>query len=177
MPGVLIDKGLASWYGGQFHGRLTANGERFDRDEMTAAHRTLPFGSKLCVRNISTGKTVMVRVNDRGPFAPGRVIDLSQGAARELGIQGLGIKQVELWKLHKSSDSCPDELLTADERRGSSGKRVASNVPIAAVGTSAVANARVSNNKSSANKKQAVARKSVSNTSAKASAKTARNKR
>ena len=177
VPGVLVDKGLASWYGGQFHGRLTANGERFDRDEMTAAHRTLPFGSKLCVRNISTGKTVMVRVNDRGPFAPGRVIDLSQGAARELGIQGLGIKQVELWKLHKSSDSCPDELLTADERRGSSGKRVASNVPIAAVGTSAVANARVSNNKSSANKKQAVARKSVSNTSAKASAKTARNKR
>lgn len=177
VPGVLVDKGLASWYGGQFHGRLTANGERFDRDEMTAAHRTLPFGSKLCVRNISTGKTVMVRVNDRGPFAPGRVIDLSQGAARELGIQGLGIKQVELWKLHKSSDSCPDELLTADERRSSSGKRVASNVPIAAVGTSAVANARVSNNKSSANKKQAVARKSVSNTSAKASAKTARNKR
>lgn len=91
-----------------------------------------------------------------GPFAPGRVIDLSQGA-RELGIQGLGIKQVELWKLHKSSDSCPDELLTADERRGSSGKRVASNVPIAAVGTLAVANARVSNNKSSATRSAVVA--------------------
>ena len=175
VPGVLIDKGLASWYGGQFHGRLTANGERFDREEMTAAHRTLPFGSKLCVRNISTGKTVMVRVNDRGPFAPGRVIDLSQGAARELGIQGLGIKQVELWKLHKSSDSCPDELLTADERRGSSGKRVASNVPIAAVAASAAAvNARASGNKSSARTKHTAARKSVANPVVKTSTKTAR---
>lgn len=133
IPGVLVGKGLASWYGGQFHGRLTANGERFDRGGMTAAHRTLPFGSKVCVLNISTGKTVMVRINDRGPFAPGRVIDLSQAAAQELGIQGLGIKQVELWKLHRNSDSCPDELLTADVDGAVAGKAQASRVGIASV--------------------------------------------
>lgn len=140
VPGVLVGKGLASWYGGQFHGRLTANGERFDRGALTAAHRTLPFGSKLCVRNISTGKTVMVRVNDRGPFAPGRIIDLSQAAAQELGIQGLGIKQVELWKLDAKSDSCPDELMTADagdagdaDDAASDDAQVSSRVPIAAV--------------------------------------------
>ncbi|MBF5003963.1 septal ring lytic transglycosylase RlpA family protein [Diaphorobacter caeni] len=148
IPGVLIDKGLASWYGGQFHGRLTANGERFDREDMTAAHRTLPFGSKLCVRNISTGKTVMVRVNDRGPFAPGRVIDLSQGAARELGIQGLGIKQVELWKLHKGSDSCPDALLTAEERSERGGRKVVSRMPLAEVSASAKVSARSANKSS-----------------------------
>lgn len=113
MPGTLVDKGMASWYGGQFHGRLTASGERFDRGELTAAHRSLPFGSRVCVRNVSTGKIVMVRINDRGPFVSGRVIDLSQAAARELGIQGLGIKPVELWKLESQNDNCPDELLSA----------------------------------------------------------------
>ncbi|QNP50466.1 septal ring lytic transglycosylase RlpA family protein [Diaphorobacter aerolatus] len=129
----MIGKGLASWYGGQFHGRLTANGERYNRGEMTAAHRTLPFGSKVCVRNISTGKTVFVRINDRGPFAHGRVIDLSQAAAQELGIQGLGLKQVELWKLHKGSDSCPDDLLTASADGSTSNKPVSSRVPLAEV--------------------------------------------
>lgn len=173
--GVLVDKGLASWYGGQFHGRLTANGERFDRDDMTAAHRSLPFGSKLCVRNVSTGKSVMVRINDRGPFAPGRVIDLSQAAAQELGIQGLGIKQVELWKLHKGRDTCPDELQLADARNAGFGKHSGSRVPITEVSASAAVSTRASGKSSGHGtrhaKSQAAAGKSVVNASVKTSAK------
>ncbi len=157
IPGVLIDKGFASWYGGQFHGRLTANGERFDRTEMTAAHRTLPFGSRVCVRNSSTGKTVLVRINDRGPFSPGRVIDLSQAAAQELGIIGLGIRPVELWRLHKGSDSCSDDSLSAD---GASARavRTSSRTPVARA--SASKTVRTQSAKKSAVKTASTARKS-----------------
>jgi len=158
--GVLVDKGLASWYGGQFHGRLTASGERFDRGDMTAAHRTLPFGSKVCVRNISTGKTVLVRINDRGPFAPGRVIDLSQAAARELGIQGLGIKPVELWKLDSRGESCPDEFLSANSNRNSNGSADRTAVPV-----DAVAEVGTSGAPSKARGRQAGARKPSAHTS------------
>ena len=110
-------QGQASWYGEQFHGRKTANGERFDLNEMTAAHKTLPFGTRVCVRSAVTGKTVVVRINDRGPFAPGRVIDLSKAAAQELGMVGLGIKPVEIWRLGKSEDGCPD-INVASVRQG-----------------------------------------------------------
>lgn len=158
--GVLVDKGLASWYGGQFHGRLTASGERFDRGDMTAAHRTLPFGSKVCVRNVSTGKTVLVRINDRGPFAPGRVIDLSQAAARELGIQGLGIKPVELWKLDSRSESCPDEFLSANSNGNSNGSAGRTVVPV-----DAVAEVSTSGASSKARGRQAGARKPSAHTS------------
>ena len=79
--------GVASWYGGKFHGRTTANGERFDsRGSFTAAHRTLPFNVCAEVEHLPTGRSVVVRINDRGPFARGRVIDLSQAAADELGV-------------------------------------------------------------------------------------------
>lgn len=104
-------QGLASWYGPGLHGRRTASGERFDRYELTAAHRTLPFGSRVCVRSAVTGKTVVVRINDRGPFSGGRVIDLSQAAAQELGMTGLGIKPVQLWLLGEDEDTCPDGVL------------------------------------------------------------------
>lgn len=110
-------QGQASWYGEQFHGRRTASGERFDLNEMTAAHRSLPFGTRVCVRSAVTGKSVVVRINDRGPFAPGRVIDLSKAAAKELGMMGLGIKPVEIWRLNKNEDSCPDVLVT-EARQG-----------------------------------------------------------
>lgn len=103
----LLDQGLASWYGPGLNGRRTASGERFDRFGFTAAHRTLPFGTRVCVRSLVTGKTVMVRINDRGPFgSDDRVIDLSQGAARELGMIGLGIKPVELWQVDEDGDDC-----------------------------------------------------------------------
>jgi rare lipoprotein A len=87
----------ASWYGPGFQGRQTANGERFDTNEMTAAHRTLPFGTKVKVTNKSTGKTVVVRINDRGPYAHGRVIDLSKASAQAIGISG--VANVTLAKL------------------------------------------------------------------------------
>ena len=86
-------EGLASFYGSD---QQTANGERFNPRAMTAAHRTLPFGTKVRVTNVRSGRTVTVRINDRGPFVPGRVIDLSQAAAEELGIVGRGIAKVKL---------------------------------------------------------------------------------
>ncbi len=84
-----IQSGKASWYGPRFHGRLTANGERFNTNDMTAAHKTLPFGTKVRVTNTKTGQSVVVRINDRGPYAHGRVIDLSKASARPIGVDGV----------------------------------------------------------------------------------------
>ena len=86
LPMEDIADGLASWYGQPFHGRRTASGRRFDMNEFTAAHRTLPFGSLVRVVNPTTGKTIVVEITDRGPFIRRRVLDLSKAAARELGI-------------------------------------------------------------------------------------------
>lgn len=83
------ETGIASWYGRAFHGRRTANGERFDMRAMTAAHRSLPFGSLVRVRNPANSREVVVRINDRGPFKRGRIVDLSWAAAQQLGIHGL----------------------------------------------------------------------------------------
>lgn len=91
-----LGNGVASYYGKRFHGRRTANGERFDMHAMTAAHKTLPFGSRVVVTNPSTGKSVTVRINDRGPFTRGRTIDLSRAAAEEIGIVRRGHGSVEL---------------------------------------------------------------------------------
>jgi rare lipoprotein A len=92
--GTTIAGGMASWYGPGFAGRRTASGEAFNPREYTAAHRTLPFGSR--VRVTMNGRSVVVRINDRGPFAAGRVIDLSQAAAEELGLRRAGSGRVEL---------------------------------------------------------------------------------
>jgi rare lipoprotein A len=89
-------QGLASWYGGKFHGRLTSSGEVFDTNEMTAAHRTLPFGTVLKVTNLDNGKTAVVRINDRGPFVEGRIIDLSRAGAEAIGMVGQGVARVSL---------------------------------------------------------------------------------
>jgi len=83
-----IQTGAASWYGPGFHGKRTANGETFNTNDLTAAHKTLPFGTKVRVTNEKTGKSVVVRINDRGPYAHGRVIDLSKAAAEAVGIAG-----------------------------------------------------------------------------------------
>lgn len=91
-----LERGRASWYGGQFHGRRTANGETYDKYALTAAHKTLPFGTIVRVRSLKLGHEVDVRINDRGPFAPGRVIDVSQAAAEALGLVGAGVAEVSL---------------------------------------------------------------------------------
>jgi rare lipoprotein A len=89
----VASQGLASFY---TEGTQTANGEKFDTNELTAAHRTLPFGTRLRVTSVATGRSVTVRVNDRGPFVPGRVVDVSYSAARTLGMLGGGIAKVRL---------------------------------------------------------------------------------
>ena len=91
-----FESGHASWYGPRFHGRLTASGERYDMYALTAAHKTLPFGTVVRVRSEVLGREVDVRINDRGPFAPGRVIDVSRAAAEALGLVGAGVAEVSL---------------------------------------------------------------------------------
>ncbi len=87
---------MTSWYGPRFQGRLTANGEVFDMNDMTAAHRDMPFGTRLRVTCPANGRSVLVRINDRGPFIPGRDLDLSLAAARRLGIEQQGLAWVRL---------------------------------------------------------------------------------
>ncbi len=91
---ALAQCGGASWYGPGFHGKKTASGERFDQNAMTAAHRTLPFGSVVTVTDQRTGKSVKVKINDRGPFHKGRIIDLSKAAATKLGFRAAGTTKV-----------------------------------------------------------------------------------
>ena len=99
VPGHADSVGVASYYGKEMSGRRTANGERFNPAGLTAAHRSLPFGTKLKVTNLRNGKTVVVRVSDRGPFARGRVIDLSYGAASAIGMVGSGTARVKIARL------------------------------------------------------------------------------
>ncbi|MGZ8393917.1 MAG: septal ring lytic transglycosylase RlpA family protein [Nitrospira sp.] len=90
------DRGIASWYGKEFHGKLAANGEVFDMTAYTAAHRKLPLGSRVRVINLENGKSVQVRINDRGPYVIGRMLDLSHAAARELGMVEAGTTAVQI---------------------------------------------------------------------------------
>jgi len=92
----LKERGMASWYGEDFHGWVTANGEIYDMEALTAAHRTLPLGTEVRVTNAENGRQVLVRINDRGPYLYGRVIDLSLAAARELGMVESGIAAVQI---------------------------------------------------------------------------------
>jgi len=87
---------LASWYGSDFDGKLTANGEVYNMYDMTAAHKTLPLGTKVKVTNTQNGKTAEVRINDRGPYVKGRIIDLSKAAAQTLGIDGTAPVKLEV---------------------------------------------------------------------------------
>jgi len=96
--------GVASWYGPGFHGQPTASGETYNQDALTAAHRTLPLGTRVKVTNLANGKSVQVRITDRGPFVRGRKIDLSRGAARKLGMTKSGVSKVRIQPLstHRS---------------------------------------------------------------------------
>jgi rare lipoprotein A (peptidoglycan hydrolase) len=96
VSGSVAGEGLASYYGKGFHGRRTASGERFNQNAMTAAHRSLGFGTKVRVTHQRTGRSVVVTINDRGPFRGGRIIDLSRGAAQRLGMLAAGVAPVRV---------------------------------------------------------------------------------
>ena len=104
---VKVQQGKASWYGKQFQGRPTASGERFDMYDRTAAHKQLPFGTRVRVTNLSNGRFTTVRINDRGPFVKGRVIDLSYGAAKQIDMLQAGVVPVKV----AFSEPVTDELL------------------------------------------------------------------
>ena len=105
-----VERGGASWYGLRFHGRRTANGERYDMNAFTAAHKTLPFGTMVRVKSLVNGREVLVRITDRGPFIRNRVIDLSRAAAVELDMLSLGFKQVALSLAEGDAVTQPPEL-------------------------------------------------------------------
>ncbi len=106
------DRGVASWYGADFHGRLAANGEVFNMEALTAAHRSLPLGSMVRVVNLRNGKHVRVRINDRGPYVNGRILDLSRAAAARLGMVDVGISVIHLEVI---GDHRPDFMVEAEE--------------------------------------------------------------
>ncbi|NKN32306.1 septal ring lytic transglycosylase RlpA family protein [Marichromatium bheemlicum] len=102
-----VSEGVASYYAERFNGRLTASGVRFDMHALTAAHRTLPFGTRVQVRNKDNGRAVVVTINDRGPYVAGRSIDLSKGAAKALGMLHTGLARVELRVLEVDESLTP----------------------------------------------------------------------
>jgi len=103
-PAFTLEEGLASWYGGKFQGRLTSSGEVFDTDLLTAAHKTLPFGTQVKVTNLANGLHTVVRINDRGPFVEGRIIDLSRAAAEQIDMVGMGTARVSVEVLSFAPD-------------------------------------------------------------------------
>ncbi len=103
-----IQTGLASWYGRDFHGRRTSNGEIYNMYSMTAAHKTLPMNTMLLVKNLHNGRETVVRVNDRGPFIRGRIIDLSYKAAKKIGLVSEGVARVKIVALSEKRSSYPD---------------------------------------------------------------------
>ncbi|MEX0685057.1 MAG: septal ring lytic transglycosylase RlpA family protein [Balneolales bacterium] len=134
--GMVLERGEASWYGPGFHGKQTANGETYNQNDLTAAHRTLPFDTRVRVENLSNGKTVVVRINDRGPYANSRIIDLSQKAAQRIDMIDSGIASVRIFLIDSkepiSSRGISKEVFTVqvasfdnrdDARRHSKGIR------------------------------------------------------
>ncbi len=115
-----VEKGIASWYGDEFEGRPTASGEIFDPDGMTAAHKTLPFGTIVKVTNLDNGKEAELKINDRGPFVKGRIIDCSKRGAKELGFFGKGTAKVkiEVEKEGKGrSGESPTDVIDGDKNK------------------------------------------------------------
>ncbi len=133
------ETGIASWYGADFHGQKTANGELYNKDELTAAHRTLPMPSLARVTNLDNGRSLVVRVNDRGPFSKGRIIDVSQRSAQLLGFDREGTAKVRVQVLADESRAIADamrkygssaKIETASARTGESGM---ANAPLSSV--------------------------------------------
>lgn len=111
----MFQSGEASWYSATFQGHLTANGERYDGGALTAAHRTLPLGSYVRVRSLATGKSVVVRINDRGPYVKGRIIDLSYAAAQVLSLPDARSMRVQIERVDKTQTGSDEgETLTTE---------------------------------------------------------------
>lgn len=119
---VFEQNGRASWYGEDFEGKKTASGERFDPAELTAAHRTLPLGSEVTVTDPETGRQVEVEINDRGPYKPGRIIDLSKKAADELGITEQGVAKVKVEATGEQLDAAKRDDDGREERAEGDGR-------------------------------------------------------
>ncbi|MCX7829675.1 MAG: septal ring lytic transglycosylase RlpA family protein [Acidobacteria bacterium] len=112
------EKGIASWYGDEFKGKPTASGEIFDPEKMTAAHKTLPFGTIIKVTNLDNGETAELKINDRGPFVRGRIIDCSKKGAKELGFYGAGTAKVKIEVLREGKEkigNSPTEVIDGDK--------------------------------------------------------------
>ncbi len=120
------ETGLASWYGKKFHGRRTSNGEIYNMHAMTAAHKTLPMGTVLRVKSLKNGRQITVRINDRGPFIRGRVIDLSYAAARKLDMVGDGVKKVRITAISEHIAQTNNRVVILD----GGNKRAAISVPL-----------------------------------------------
>jgi len=115
--GSYTETGQASYYGDEFHGKKTANGEIYNMYELTAAHKTLAFNTKVKVTNLQNNKSVIVRINDRGPFKPGRIIDLSKAAAQKIDLIKYGVVQVKIEKVTGSDETpvIPDNKITLNK--------------------------------------------------------------
>lgn len=113
--GRIIGNGIASWYGPNFHGKLTANGERYNMNDYTAAHKTLPFNTMVRVDNVENGKSVVVRINDRGPYIDNRIIDLSRKAAREIDMIGSGTVSVRLSVMREGDRPIDQQNISSSE--------------------------------------------------------------
>jgi len=113
--GRMLQSGMASWYGPNFHGKTTANGETYNMNDLTAAHRTLPFNTVVQIQNMDNGRSVTVRINDRGPYVDDRVIDLSRRAAREIDMENSGTANVKIILLDEGDRPITDGLVTNQE--------------------------------------------------------------
>lgn len=111
----VIESGIASWYGSKFHGKLTANGETYNMNDFTAAHRTLPFNTVVLVKNLDTDRSVVVRINDRGPYIGDRIIDLSRRAAREVDMENAGTAKVQLFLVEEGDRPLTDRNTSSRE--------------------------------------------------------------
>lgn len=112
------ERGMASWYGNDFHGKQTSNGEIYDMHDMTAAHKTLPLGTRVKVINLDNDRETEVRINDRGPFVQGRIIDLSYEAAKRIGVVGPGTAKVEIIALGKELEPGSGKIVPVDYYTG-----------------------------------------------------------
>jgi rare lipoprotein A len=133
------EKGRASWYGEPFHGRKTANGETYDMNKLSAAHKTLPLNTWVEIRNLDNNKTLTVRVNDRGPFIDGRIIDLSRAAAEEIGMLRSGVAKVSLKAVtgrRARELSAMEDRVNAQvaRKQGTAAKTAANRIPAPAAG-------------------------------------------